>query len=177
MLITRPSRYLKVLARTLREDNKLRKFKDRMPITVHLTSLESAQISCLIFERPQVQDSARRQATLIEEFYNIPQYLQRNARIAGLPQFHILHSMHYNSILQFETTNAHLQLISGFTDPSIGSTKFYKTVVQLFLHVLAKNSSPWNPEHKSLQLLFEVHNSMYITLNIQEVLADICRKS
>ena len=67
MLITRPRRYLEVLVRTLREDNRLGKFKDRMPITVHLTSLESAQISCVIFERRQVQDYAKKQATPTED--------------------------------------------------------------------------------------------------------------
>jgi hypothetical protein len=48
-----------------------------------------------MFGRPQVQNSVREQATLNEVFHNISQYLHMNARI--VPQFHILHSMHYNS--------------------------------------------------------------------------------
>jgi hypothetical protein len=71
-------------------------------------------------------------------------------------EFHILHSMHYNSIITL-WTNKHTQFYSchnitthqlphilGITGPSSGSTHLGKTEALCCLHVVAKNSSLCN---------------------------------
>jgi len=68
---------------------------------------------------------------------------------------HILHSLHYNSLITIQTndctqfylnndiTTHKLLHVSGFICPSSGSTQLYTAVVQHFLHITELPKTPW----------------------------------